>query len=104
MAEGNWIKLYRKMVDDPIFVNSTGPQVKVLLTVMFLGQQGKVAVERRCAEHRRKTCEEFYRKAMRQFGIYRRGKSARESKAQIQPEKRNRLYANENGQVRKADS
>jgi hypothetical protein len=36
MAEGNWIKLYRKMVDDPIFVNSTGPQVKVLLTVMFL--------------------------------------------------------------------
>ena len=36
MAEGNWIKLYRKMIDDPIFVNSTGPQVKVLLTVMFL--------------------------------------------------------------------
>ncbi len=36
MAEGNWIKIYRKMVDDPIFVNSTGPQVKVLLTVMFL--------------------------------------------------------------------
>lgn len=36
MAEGNWIKLYRKMVDDPIFFNSTGPQVKVLLTVMFL--------------------------------------------------------------------
>lgn len=36
MAEGNWIKLYRKMVDDPIFVNSTGPQVKVLLTVMFM--------------------------------------------------------------------
>ncbi|WP_307973774.1 hypothetical protein [uncultured Dialister sp.] len=36
MAEGNWIKLYRKMVDDPIFVNSTGPQVKVLLTIMFL--------------------------------------------------------------------
>ena len=36
MAEGNWIKLYRKMVDDPIFVNSTGPQVTVLLTVMFL--------------------------------------------------------------------
>lgn len=36
MAEGNWIKLYRKMVDDPIFVNSTGPQVKVLMTVMFL--------------------------------------------------------------------
>lgn len=36
MAEGNWIKLYRKMIDDPIFVNSTGPQVKVLMTVMFL--------------------------------------------------------------------
>ena len=36
MAEGNWIKLYRKMIDDPAFVNSTGPQVKVLLTVMFL--------------------------------------------------------------------
>lgn len=36
MAEGNWIKLYRKMIDDPIFVNSTGTQVKVLLTVMFL--------------------------------------------------------------------
>lgn len=36
MAEGNWIKLYRKMIDDPIFVNSTGPQVKVLLAVMFL--------------------------------------------------------------------
>lgn len=36
MAEGNWIKLYRKMIDDPIFVNSTGPQVKVLLTVIFL--------------------------------------------------------------------
>ena len=36
MAEGNWIKLYRKMIDDPVFVNSTGPQVKVLLTVMFL--------------------------------------------------------------------
>lgn len=36
MTEGNWIKLYRKMIDDPIFVNSTGPQVKVLLTVMFL--------------------------------------------------------------------
>ena len=31
MAEGNWIKLYRKMIDDPIFVNSTGPQVKVLI-------------------------------------------------------------------------
>lgn len=76
--------------------------LRVLLPVP--GQQGKVAVERRCAEHRRKTCEESYRKAMRQFGIYRRGRSARESKAQIQPEKRNRLYANENGQVRKADS
>lgn len=36
MAEGNWIKLYRKMIDDPIFVNSTGPQVKVLMTVIFL--------------------------------------------------------------------
>lgn len=36
MAEGNWIKLYRKMIDDPIFVNSTGPQVKVLLAVIFL--------------------------------------------------------------------
>lgn len=36
MAEGNWIKLYRKMIDDPIFVNSTPAQVKVLLTVMFL--------------------------------------------------------------------
>lgn len=36
MAEGNWIKLYRKMIDDPIFVNSTGPQVKVLMAVMFL--------------------------------------------------------------------
>ena len=36
MAEGNWIKLYRKMVDDPVFVNSTPAQVKVLLTVMFL--------------------------------------------------------------------
>ena len=36
MAEGNWIKLYRKMIDGPIFVNSTGPQVKVLMTVMFL--------------------------------------------------------------------
>lgn len=36
MAEGNWIKFYRKMIDDPAFVNSTGPQVKVLLTVMFL--------------------------------------------------------------------
>lgn len=36
MAEGNWIKLYRKMIDDPIFVNSTGPQVKVLMTVLFL--------------------------------------------------------------------
>lgn len=36
MAEGNWIKLYRKMIDDPIFVNSTGPQVKVLMTAMFL--------------------------------------------------------------------
>ena len=36
MAEGNWIKLYRKMVDDPIFVNSTPAQVKVLLTAMFL--------------------------------------------------------------------
>lgn len=36
MAEGNWIKLYRKMIADPIFVNSTGPQVKVLLTVIFL--------------------------------------------------------------------
>lgn len=36
MAEGNWIKLYRKMINDPIFVNSTGPQVKVLMTVMFL--------------------------------------------------------------------
>ena len=36
MAEGNWIKLYRKMIDDPAFVNSTPAQVKVLLTVMFL--------------------------------------------------------------------
>ena len=36
MAEGNWIKLYRKMIDDPLFVNSTGPQVKVLMTVLFL--------------------------------------------------------------------
>ena len=36
MAEGNWIKLYRKMIDDPVFVNSTPAQVKVLLTVMFL--------------------------------------------------------------------
>lgn len=36
MAEGNWIKLYKKMIDDPAFVNSTGPQVKVLFTVMFL--------------------------------------------------------------------
>lgn len=36
MAEGNWIKLYRKMIDDPIFVNSTPAQVKVLLAVMFL--------------------------------------------------------------------
>lgn len=36
MAEGNWLKIYRKMVDDPAFVNSTGPQVKVLFTVMFL--------------------------------------------------------------------
>ena len=34
MAEGNWIKLYRKMIDDPAFVNSTGPQVKVLLTAL----------------------------------------------------------------------
>lgn len=41
MAEGNWIKLYRKMVDDPIFVNSTGSQVKVLLTVMFLVNRGR---------------------------------------------------------------
>lgn len=36
MAEGNWIKLYRKMIDDPAFVNSTPAQVKVLITVMFL--------------------------------------------------------------------
>lgn len=36
MTEGNWIKLYRKMIDDPAFVNSTPAQVKVLLTVMFL--------------------------------------------------------------------
>lgn len=36
MAEGNWIKLYRKMIDDPAFVNSTPAQVKVLLTVMLL--------------------------------------------------------------------
>ena len=36
MAEGNWIKIYRKMIDDPAFVNSTPAQVKVLLTVMFL--------------------------------------------------------------------
>lgn len=30
----DWIKLYRKFIEDPIYRNSTAPQVKVLLAVM----------------------------------------------------------------------
>ena len=34
--EGNWIKIYRKIIEDPIFKQSTPGQVKVLLTMMCL--------------------------------------------------------------------
>ena len=36
MAEGRWVKLYQKMLDDPAFSNSTPAQFKVLITVLLL--------------------------------------------------------------------